>query len=150
MMTTTVMPILDKKAIEFATELRARLTRGGLAPEAVHRACEAFHAGDIHGLAFVAVHDTLTVPIPEELLVKVFPQLLDLLVAEPKDPADRWAAFLKAVPTLEYEINRHRGDKKSLTIRWPGAKDEEGPEPTEPEASAKESVAADAATPDPF
>jgi hypothetical protein len=134
---TTVTPILDATQIKEVTELRARLTRGGLAPEAVQKAVEAYQAGDIYGLNFATVDGdtgpTLTVPIPEELLVKVFPQLAEK--REGHEQHALWADFLSSEPHLEYEINRHRGDRKSLTIRWPGAKNEEGPEPSEPEAS---------------
>ena len=144
---TVVTPILDKEAIEKVIELRARLTRGGLAPEAIQKAIEAFQAGDIHALSFAAVGDFLTVTIPEELLMRVFPQVRDGydLAARP-EPGKQWIQFLERnpAPILEYEINRHRGDRRSLTIRWPGTEKDEGPES---EAFDKEKVAASAAEP---
>ncbi|KKN14358.1 hypothetical protein LCGC14_0996870 [marine sediment metagenome] len=140
-MTTAVTPILDARLIEALSELRGRLTRGGLSPEAVQKAIEAYKAGDLHALNFATSNGALVVPIPEELLVRVFPQLLDQAL----DGDRPWKAFLDKCPLLEYEINRHRGDRKSLTIRWPGAKAEEGPDPEPAEASGKEAVTASAA-----
>ena len=143
---TAVTPILDKEAIEKVTELRARLTRGGLSPEAIQKAIEAFEAGEIHALNFTADHlSRLVVPIPEALLVKLFPNLMQDWISAP--PGEPWTKFLATKPILEFEIKHHRGDRRSLTIRWPGTEENEGPES---EASEKEKVAASAAEPDPF
>ena len=149
-MLTAVTPILDAKLIETLNELRARLTRGGLSPEAVQKAIEAYKAGDLHALNFATTNGALVVPIPEELLVRVFPQLHDRknlpgFTPGTVDESRPWKAFIDKGPVLEYEINRHRGDRKSLTIRWPGAKAEEGPDPEPAEASGKEAVTASAA-----
>ena len=143
-----VTPILDAKLIEALSELRGRLTRGGLSPDAVQRAIEAYKAGDLHALNFATTEGVLVVPIPEELLIRVFPQLNEERTDHEQHAT--WADFLAKCPLLEYEINRHRGDRRSLTIRWPGAKAEEGPDPDQAEASEKEAVAASAAEPNPF
>ena len=138
-MNSTITPILDAKLLETLSELRARLTRGGLSPEAVQKAIEAFKAGDLHALSFATTEGCLVVPIPEDLLVRVFPQLQDQTAAEgPQEPGNPWKAFLATKPILEYEINRHRGDRRSLTIRWPDTKAEEGPDPEQVETSGAE------------
>lgn len=145
------VPILDAKMIETLTELRTRLTRGGLSPEAVQRAIEAFKVGDLHALSFATTEGCLVVPIPEELLVRVFPQLRDQTAAEgPQEIGNPWKAFLTTKPILEYEIKRHRGNQMSLIIRWPDTRAEEGPDPEQAEASEKGTVAASATEPDPF
>ena len=142
---TVTTPILDAKLIETLSDLRGRLTRGGLSPEAVQKAIEAYRAGDLHALNFATSQGSLVVPIPEELLVRVFPQLQDELTGMGPQKGLGWAAFLAKVPLLEYEIKRHRGDRRSLIIRWPDTKAEEGPDPEQAEASGEEAVAADAA-----
>lgn len=99
-------------------ELRERLTRGGLAPEAVEKAIEAFEAGELQSLVFaIGKDDRFNLIVPAELLVKVFPTLAE------KPPS--------AEDYVVYEINRHRYGKKSLTLRWPDGdepvlKDQEG------------------------
>ena len=112
-------------------ELRSRLTRGGLSPEAVDKAINAFEAGDLHSLNFHRLESgTLICPLPEELLVKVFPGV----AAIPKSATSKDMDHLY----LEYEINRHRGDKKSLTVRWPGdSKEAEEPTDEKPKAAPK-------------
>ena len=140
----TVTPILDAKLIETLNDLRARLTRGGLSPDAIQRAIEAYKAGDIYALNFATSQGSLVVPIPEELLVRIFPQLHTEKSASCPQAGNPWMAFLTKTPALEYEINRHRGDRRSLTIRWPDTKAEEGPDPEQAEASGKEAVASNA------
>lgn len=120
---------LSESDIEL-NELRERLTRGGLAPEAVEKAVDAWDAGDIFALNFaIAKGGFLICPVPEELLRKVFP------IPDPTPEEEDLESIY-----LEYEINRHRFGKKSLTLRWPGDKDANGeevaaaspaPEPTE-------------------
>ncbi|MEE8174168.1 MAG: hypothetical protein V3T71_02470 [Dehalococcoidia bacterium] len=93
-----------------------RLTRGGLSQEAARKAADALEAGDIYSLNFaVTKNGAVVCPIPFELLVKCFPQLSGL----PQKGGRPDAEELRGM-RLEYTINRHRGGKKSLTIRWPG------------------------------
>ena len=99
--------------------LQSRLTRGGLAPEAVQKALEAFEAGDIHALNFSLAKGRLICPIPQELLVRVFPKLADI-------PTKATAKDLDHL-SLEYEINRHHGGLKSLTLKWPEEEVEHAP-----------------------
>lgn len=111
-------------------ELRSRLTRGGLSPEAVEKAAKAYVAGDVHALKLIYVHahlkghdiKHLECPIPEELLTRVFPELSKVTEETVDDVR------------LEYEINRHRGGVQSITIRFPNA--DENEEPAEPEKPA--------------
>jgi len=112
------------------------LTRGGLSPEAVDKAAKAYEAGDVHALSLtyykVLGRDEkhLICPIPEELLTRVFPELVK---ATPRDVE---------IYYLEYEINRHRGGVQSITIRYPNS--EENVEPPEPEKSPPPTVDATA------
>ncbi len=100
-------------------DLRTRLARGGLAPEAVEKAVEAYEAGEIQSVPIIiGKKDVLHAEIPDDLLRKVFP-IPGLSTLEKGE-----------LLFLEYEINRHRYGKKSLTLRWPGdeAEDENGEE----------------------
>ena len=116
---------MNDKMEEIMTEeretLKNRLTRGGLAPEAVQKAIEAFDAGDIHSLNFSKAGGRLICPIPQELLVRVFPKLADI-------PAKATVRDLDHL-SLEYEINRHHGGVKSLTLKWPEELDVHDPQP---------------------
>lgn len=105
-------------------ELRSRLTRGGLSPEAVDKAAKAYVAGDVHALNLVYSEKHLTCPIPEELLTRVFPELVE---ARP----DNVGLF-----HLEYEINRHRGGVQSITIRFPDSEESAEPETPAPTPDA--------------
>ena len=100
-----------------------RLTRGGLSPEAARKAADALEAGDIFSLNFaVTKNGAVVCPIPFELLVKCFPQLDGLPMKGGKPDAEELRGM-----RLDYTINRHRGGKKSLTIRWPGEVEAEEP-----------------------
>ncbi len=109
--------------------LKDRLTRGGLGPEAVQKAISAFEAGDIHALNFaVTKNGAVVCPVPFELLVKCFPQLAGLPMRDGKPDADELRGM-----TLNYTINRHRFNKKSLTLSWPQELlEDDPPEATEP------------------
>lgn len=100
-----------------------RLTRGGLSPEAARKAADALEAGDVYSLNFaVTKNGAVVCPVPFELLVKCFPQLNGLPMKGGKPDAEELRGM-----RLEYTINRHRGGKKSLTIRWPGEPEAEEP-----------------------
>jgi len=117
----------DLSTCDPVEELRSRLTRGGLSPEAVEKAAKAYEAGDVHALnlAYYKVpgrdEKHLICPIPEELLTRVFPELAKVT----PNNVD--------LVQLEYEINRHRGGVQSITIRFPNARENaEAPEPEKP------------------
>lgn len=112
----------DLSTCDPVEELRSRLTRGGLSPEAVEKAAKAYEAGDVHALNLVHIKDAgLVCLIPEELLTRVFPELAKVT----PNNVD--------LVQLEYEINRHRGGVQSITIRFPNARENaEAPEPEKP------------------
>jgi hypothetical protein len=116
-------------------ELKSRLARGGLSPEAVDKAADAYIAGDIHALNLAYVGNgakrRLICPIPDELLTRVFPEL-DVGTDPGLTNKDLQSVF------LEYEINRHRGDVRSLTIRYPETLRKDETEPEQPEREVPE------------
>jgi len=123
---------LEEAAVNYLSSLgdmRERLSRGGLGPEAVQKAISAYEAGDIQALNFaVTKNGAVVCPVPFELLVKCFPQLAGLPQRDGKPDADELRGM-----TLNYTINRHRFNKKSLTLSWPQEDlEDEPPEATEP------------------
>ncbi len=117
----------DLSTCDPVEELRSRLTRGGLSPEAVEKATKAYEAGDVHALNLAYYKELgskekhLICPVPEELLTRVFPELAKVT----PDNVD--------LVQLEYEINRHRGGVQSITIRLPNTPENGvAPEPQKP------------------